>query len=142
MLLHRSDFLRALHTEVAPPPLCNIHTSKRLVSLTQDSVGGTVTLHFADGSSAYADACIGADGVRSAVRANMFSDEERVEPEWPGVIAYRTLVPKEVLDANGITADHDVRTLAHAVRPSLQSLHCAHGSQVLHLSTVERAGIS
>ncbi|VDC07527.1 unnamed protein product [Peniophora sp. CBMAI 1063] len=114
MLLHRSDFLRALQSDITTPPLCNIHTSKRLVALTQDAAGEVVTMRFADGATAQADAVIGADGVRSVVRANMLSDEERIEPEWPGVIAYRTLVPKEVLEAKGFPSDHDVRTLAHA----------------------------
>ena len=121
MMLHRSDFLRALRTEVPSPPFCTIHTSKRLTSLTRDSPDGTVQLHFSDGTTSTADVVVGADGIRSVVRASMLSEEDRIEPQWPGVVAYRAMVPSEVLDAHGIGEDHHIRKLAHIVRVYLTS---------------------
>ena len=47
-----------------PPEI--VHLGKKLVGLDQG--GGRVTLTFADGARAYADAVVGADGVHSVVR--------------------------------------------------------------------------
>lgn len=116
MMLHRSDFLRAMQKEVPAPPQCTIHTSKRLVLLTQNDSDGTVVLHFSDGSTSKADVVVGADGIRSVVRASMLSEDEHLEPEWPGVIAYRAMVPSSALEAQGIGEDHPMRNFAHIVR--------------------------
>ena len=60
LLMHRGDLHEALASAV-PPDL--VHLGKRLVELEEASDG--MTLRFADGSSATADAVIGADGVHS-----------------------------------------------------------------------------
>ncbi|KZV60918.1 FAD/NAD(P)-binding domain-containing protein [Peniophora sp. CONT] len=113
MMLHRSDFLHALQNEMPAAPQCTTYTSKRLISLTHDKLDGSVTLHFSDGSTSTADVVIGADGIRSAVRASMLSEDERIEPEWPGVIAYRAMIPSETLESHSIGRDHPVRNTAH-----------------------------
>src|SRR5882724_12377566 len=63
LLMHRGDLHASLFSAV-PPEL--IAFDKKLVGLERKSAG--VILHFADGSSAAADAVIGADGVHSLVR--------------------------------------------------------------------------
>lgn len=73
-------------------------------------------LCFSDGSTSNADVVIGADGIRSVVRANMLSDAERVEPGWSGVTVYRALVPSNVLETRHIGEDHPIRNLARVVR--------------------------
>ncbi|VDC07528.1 unnamed protein product [Peniophora sp. CBMAI 1063] len=113
MMLHRSDFLRAIQNEVPPPPQCTIHTSKRLASLKQNNTDGTVTLTFSDNSTSTADVVVGADGIRSVVRNYVLSEGEHTEPSWPGVIAYRAMVPSSVLQAHNIGEHHPVRKLAH-----------------------------
>lgn len=67
-----------------------VMTGARLTSYSQDA--GGVTLHFADAEDARADLLIGADGVRSAVRAQMVPDDA---PRFTGHVAYRFLVPME-----------------------------------------------
>lgn len=100
--------MNALQNEVPSSPLFTVHTSKRLETLVPNVAEDTMTLHFEDGSESIADVVVGADGIRSAVRNSMFSQDERVEPEWTGVIAYRALVSKQTLEAKGLS-DHPAR---------------------------------
>ncbi len=63
LCMHRADLHNAL-AAVVPEEI--VHLDKKLVGLEQSA--GQVTLTFADGSRAQADAVIGADGVHSVVR--------------------------------------------------------------------------
>ena len=69
---------------------------KRLVSI-EDKPGldEPVFLQFADGTSATADAVIGADGIHSFVREFLMGKEE-AKPTFSGSIAYRGLVPMDI----------------------------------------------
>jgi 2-polyprenyl-6-methoxyphenol hydroxylase-like FAD-dependent oxidoreductase len=83
LCMHRADLHAALADAV---PSHAIHLDKKLVGL--DQRGRRVRLSFADGTSAEADAAIGADGVHSLVR------EIIVGPDAPihkGRIAYRAV---------------------------------------------------
>jgi 2-polyprenyl-6-methoxyphenol hydroxylase-like FAD-dependent oxidoreductase len=93
LCMHRADLHEAL-TDVVPAEI--IHLNKKLVGLEQD--GGPVTLKFADGTTAKADAVIGADGVHSLVREIIIGPDR---PLHRGRIAYRSvfksnLMPKEI----------------------------------------------
>ena len=83
--IHRADLLEIFTSEL-PPEIC--HFNKRLVGLEQDASG--VALQFADGSSHTADLVIGADGVRSVVRQQVFGAGDL---RWTGHQCYRALVP-------------------------------------------------
>ncbi|KAM5540137.1 hypothetical protein V8D89_006277 [Ganoderma adspersum] len=91
-----------------------IHFSKRLVSYSESTPDGPITLHFKDGTTATCDLVLGSDGVRSAVRRTMFSEfadeagrrvqreeaarlREMVQPVFSGQIAHRGLAPTSVL---------------------------------------------
>lgn len=65
-----------------------IHTGHRLTALEQK--GGQVSATFADGSCATGSVLIGADGVRSAVRALLWPGDA---PRYTNHLAYRFLVP-------------------------------------------------
>ncbi|MFN5244838.1 MAG: FAD-dependent monooxygenase [Novosphingobium sp.] len=67
-----------------------IHTGRRLSGMEQDT--GQVIANFADGSSATGSVIVGADGVRSAVRALLFPGDE---PRYTNHLAYRFLVPAD-----------------------------------------------
>ena len=86
----RSDVLESLTGAL---PLERIRLGKELTQFRQDGVkdGGKVRLDFADGSVAEHDAMIGADGIRSRVRAQLFPQAEPVYRGymvWRGVSAY------------------------------------------------------
>ncbi len=68
---------------------------KRLLGVTQDADG--VTGYFADGTSQRGDLLVGADGIRSAVRAQFLPD---VQPRYAGYVAWRA-----VLDEVDVPAD-------------------------------------
>jgi 2-polyprenyl-6-methoxyphenol hydroxylase-like FAD-dependent oxidoreductase len=63
------------------------HLGKELRHVAQSADG--VTAHFADGTSAEGDVLIGADGIRSTVRAQFLPD---VTPLYAGYVAWRGLV--------------------------------------------------
>ncbi len=81
LCMHRGDLHDALASAV---PSDLVHLSKKLTGLDQSGSG--VKLRFADGSSAQADAVIGADGVHSLVRGLLLGPDQ---PIHKGRIAYR-----------------------------------------------------
>jgi salicylate hydroxylase len=87
LTIHRADLLSALADAF---PADAVKFSKRLRSLSQDGSG--VTLQFEDGTSARHDVVIGADGIHSRVRANLFGEEN---PRFTGVVSFRSVVPTQ-----------------------------------------------
>lgn len=87
--IHRAD-LHAMLVGALPPGV--LHLNKGLVDVTP---GGA--MHFADGSSATADVVVGADGLKSAVRAALFGADR---PLFTGQVAWRGIVPLEALPAD------------------------------------------
>ncbi|CAF9924864.1 MAG: hypothetical protein ALECFALPRED_002851 [Alectoria fallacina] len=88
--VHRAHFLDELVKSV---PSQRAHFNKRVDSL-KDKQGGPVVVHFKDGTTAIADAVIGADGVHSTVRAHLLG-KEAAKPVFAGSVAYRALVPMD-----------------------------------------------
>ncbi|OCT49146.1 Salicylate hydroxylase [Cladophialophora carrionii] len=85
--LHRAEFLDVLYSEVKRRNCATLETDKRVVRL--EDHGSTVTLHFADGTTAAADLVIGCDGIHSAVRSQFVVDQ----PVYSGRIAFRGIIP-------------------------------------------------
>jgi len=94
LCMHRGDLHDALASVV---PKENIHLSKKLTGLNQKN--GGVTLSFADGTNAQADAVIGADGVHSLVRDILLGPDK---PVHKGRIAYRAAFSAEHLKGKDI----------------------------------------
>ncbi|KAF7790218.1 hypothetical protein EIP86_001170 [Pleurotus ostreatoroseus] len=132
--LHRPDFQTALLRRLGPR--VRTHTAKRLVSFAQPSPSQPsssshrkepVRLAFADGTRAACDVLVGADGVRSAVRACMLAgpssssgfgadasagmgagvggmgadaeEARKARCVWSGTMSYRAVVPAAALRA-------------------------------------------
>src|ERR1043165_4468419 len=83
LCMHRAELHDAL-ASVLPADI--IHLGKKLTGL--DQAAGRVTLAFADGTKATADAVIGADGVHSIVRDIIVGPDA---PIHKGRIAYRAV---------------------------------------------------
>jgi len=83
-LMHRADLQRCL-VEATPPD--TLRAGRECVRLVERP--DAVELHFADGSVSTADLVVGADGVHSAVRGAVVTDE----PRFSGYSVHRALVP-------------------------------------------------
>jgi salicylate hydroxylase/6-hydroxynicotinate 3-monooxygenase len=90
LCMHRADLHNALAAVV---PGGSIHLDKKLVGIEQSAE--QVTLAFADGTRAQADAVIGADGVHSVVRELILGPDA---PIHKGRIAYRAIFPSALLN--------------------------------------------
>jgi 2-polyprenyl-6-methoxyphenol hydroxylase-like FAD-dependent oxidoreductase len=76
-------------------PASRYHFGKSFEELQQRK--NEVVARFSDGSEARADLLIGADGLRSGVRAQLFPG---LEPEYVGYVAWRALVDEHTLPAD------------------------------------------
>ena len=91
--VHRAHFLNEL---VKLYPAQRAHFGKRLVKIEEKGEGNGMKLHFLDGTTAFADALIGADGIHSKVRLHIIGDTHpAAKPEFAGSVAYRGLVPMD-----------------------------------------------
>ncbi len=91
LLMHRGDLHEALASRV---PGERIALDKKLTEL--DWRSGGVTLRFADGTTARADAVVAADGIHSRARELWLGAEQA---NFTGRVAYRTTFPAALLDA-------------------------------------------
>ncbi|KAJ7031865.1 hypothetical protein C8F04DRAFT_1109318 [Mycena alexandri] len=120
--LHRADFQDILLRRL--PKSCRVNCSKRLRTYAQRQSGLT-ELVFEDGTRAFCDVLVGADGLKSATRGAFLSERANwmqgqgrwqeasdlascIDPVWSGQIAYRALIPAERL--NAIAPGHPVLT--------------------------------
>jgi len=85
MTAHRADIHNMLRAAVGDAPL-------RLGAncISADTINGGAVVRFADGSATEADVVIGADGIRSAIRAQHFGAGQ---PRFTGMMAWRCMVP-------------------------------------------------
>ena len=86
--IHRADLHRELADLVVTTDPDAIRPGHAFRSVEEHN--GALTIHFENGTTASADVLIGADGVRSRVRAALFGEQT---PRFTGYVAYRGLVP-------------------------------------------------
>ncbi|MEU9244305.1 NAD(P)/FAD-dependent oxidoreductase [Streptomyces sp. NPDC048385] len=98
-LVHRGDFIDAL---VGVLPEGMVHLGHKLESV-QDN-GDRSVLTFVGGKTVEADLVVGADGIRSVVRHQLFS---QAGPVFSGEHAYRAVI--SVDDAQGMVVDDNLR---------------------------------
>ncbi|WP_217245069.1 NAD(P)/FAD-dependent oxidoreductase [Streptomyces sp. AC602_WCS936] len=98
-LIHRGDFIDAL-MGVLPEGM--VHLGHKLESVEDKGEG--VVLTFAGGTSVEADLVVGADGIKSVVRHQLFSQKP---PVFSGEHAYRTVISTDA--AHGMVVDDNLR---------------------------------
>lgn len=91
-MLHRAD-LHGVLAEAVPRDTVNLQ--HELVSITAGGRGEPAELVFANGRREQADVVIGADGVHSTVRQSLFP---RLDPQFTGKVAYRTVFDTDLID--------------------------------------------
>ena len=89
-VVHRADLHGVLVKACMDSPLIEMRTDARVVAY--DQKGDTVTAILADGSRIDGGLLIGADGLRSAIRAQLVGDGE---PRVSGHTTYRSVIPTE-----------------------------------------------
>ncbi|UQT58332.1 FAD-dependent monooxygenase [Streptomyces durmitorensis] len=88
----RTELHEAIEAEASSRGI-PVHKGKRLLDATDTGTG--VTARFSDGSQARADVLIGADGLRSTVRALI--DPSFPKPHYAGTLTFTARVPKTEL---------------------------------------------
>ena len=98
-LIHRGDFIEAL-LGVLPEGM--VHLGHKLETI--EDKGGRSVLTFTNGTTVEADLVVGADGIKSVVREQLFSDKG---PVFSGEHAYRAVISAD--DAHGLVVDDNLR---------------------------------
>lgn len=86
--MHRADMTEVLSTALRARAPGALRMGREAVSAAQDESG--VTLRFSDGSTARGDVLVGADGIHSVLRGQLFGADK---PRFTGCIAWRLVIP-------------------------------------------------
>lgn len=97
-VIHRADYLTLLQN-AAQDAGVQIKLTSRVASVSSDPP----TLTLEDGTSLTADLIIGADGIRSGIRASILGEQDVLPIPSPNC-AYRALVPREKMMTDPTTA--------------------------------------
>lgn len=109
---HRADMQKVFVANLKSPQV--LHLGKRFVSSKQLNENAAIEVAFQDGTTATCDIVVGCDGIRSTVRATMYSQladtasaegneaqaevlRSRIPPKWSGAVVYRCLIRKDTL---------------------------------------------
>ncbi|MCI9869489.1 FAD-dependent monooxygenase [Arthrobacter humicola] len=98
-LIHRGDFIDAL-LSVLPQGM--VHLGHKLETI--EDKGSRSVLTFTNGKTVEADLVVGADGIKSVVREQLFSGKA---PVFSGEHAYRAVISAD--DAHGMVVDDNLR---------------------------------
>lgn len=119
-MIHRADFIDALRGVLPEGVLVLNH---KLVTIVDN--GDSATLSFENGEQVTADMVIAADGIRSLVRYQLFSQKP---PVFARTHAYRIVIDAE--DAEGMLTDGDLRLFMDNKGTMIYFLPLLHRNQV------------
>lgn len=111
-VIHRADIHLSIFEVVRDHPLIQLRTNTQVVDIAQD--GTSVTVIDQHGERYYADAVVGCDGVRSAVRQLLVGDAHRVT----GHVVYRAVV-----DVNNMPPDLQINAPVVWAGPHCHLVH-------------------
>lgn len=129
--IHRADLMAVLAGASSARAPSSIRLRKELIRFAQDDNG--VALEFADGARAQGDVLIGADGIQSVVRTELFGP---ARPRFTGNVAWRLVVP-----ANALPRGLVPRTACVWVGPGKHAVtyYLRNGELVNFVGVVERS---
>ena len=133
IIIHRIDLHNALLDACRRDPLISLEADAMVVGFVDS--GDRVTLKTEDGRSFEGAALIGADGIRSRTRAQLFADGD---PIPNGYMAFRTIVPMD-----DVTADVQRDVVALWGGPGFHIVHypLRHGT-LFNIAAVFRRSVS
>jgi salicylate hydroxylase len=94
-LIHRADLHGVLLKHCKACPLIDVQVSQKIVGFVHGA--DAVTVQFDNGHVCRAAGLVGADGIRSTVRAQLVGDGP---PRRSGFVAYRSVLPAEEMPPN------------------------------------------
>ena len=106
----RTDLIGMLGAAVAATPNIAVHYGRRVASV--EPADDRSAILFADGSVATFDAVVGADGIHSVVRPCVGGADSA---RFSGSVAYRALVPRELVEDLPLETTNRVGPDAHVV---------------------------
>ncbi|MFJ8435159.1 FAD-dependent monooxygenase [Kitasatospora sp. NPDC094019] len=92
VVVHRAELHGLLLRACRAEPRIELRAATAVTGYRQDADGATALL--ADGGSVRGDVLVGADGIHSAVRAQLVGDGE---PRISGITVYRAVIPMELV---------------------------------------------
>jgi len=119
-IIHRGDFIDAL---LGVLPAERVHIGHKMTGITDH--GDRATLTFSGGETVTADLVIGADGIRSLVRQQLFSDSQ---PVFAREHAYRAVISDG--NAYGLVTDDNPRFYLGASGAIAYNLPLRHRGQL------------
>lgn len=122
--IHRADLQRVLGDALGGTGL---HLGHRLTTLEER--GATMLLSFSNGHEAEADLVVGADGVRSLVRAFVTEHQDHAGATYSGTSAFRGIVPSAALPSLP-----DPEAIQFWMGPNAHLLHYAIGPGASHVN--------
>jgi 2-polyprenyl-6-methoxyphenol hydroxylase-like FAD-dependent oxidoreductase len=118
--IHRGDFIETFR-EVLPADA--VHLGHKMETVKDEGDRATVT--FANATTVTADLVIGADGIRSAVRQQLFGDKA---PVFSGEHAFRAVISAD--DVHGLVIDDNLRMYIGQNGTKIYVLPLRHRNQV------------
>ncbi|MFC2947596.1 FAD-dependent monooxygenase [Virgibacillus sediminis] len=125
-LIHRADLIETFFNQV---PTENVHLKHRCKKVIEHEE--CVEIQFENGNRIEADLLIAADGIRSVVRQQIFSD---VKPIYSGMHAYRTVLPEK--EAFNLAPDDTFRVFVAESGSHVYLMPLPHRNQVSYDITV------
>lgn len=131
LTIHRADLLSALEQALAPGTL---RFGAGVTGVAQD--GAAAALLLSDGTRAEADVVIGADGIHSVVRTDLFGPDD---PKFTGLVSWRAVVPRDAV-ADLPNLDSFTKWWGPEADRQIVTFPLSHGEEIFVFATTKQDG--